>query len=275
MNKKSLKIIHGDCCEHLKKLRANSIDLVVTSPPYAQQRKGKYSGEAMEDYEAWFLPIASEIKRVLKPTGSFFLNMKAHCENKERTLYVMELVLKLRNEIGFKYVDEYIWYKSSMPGKKCFRLKNSWEPIYHFAKNNSYINHEAIKIRSKFTFKNKRGWTAYSQTGNVGGYHAIADQGEGFTDPDNILYFPTALLGKDRAFKHPAKFPIELVQFLIKGFCPPKGKVLDPFAGSGVTALAALQGGYRTIAIEKEQKYCDMIQERIDKYNSEPLRASA
>lgn len=261
-----LELIEGDCGQRLSGIPNNSIDLIVTSPPYAEQRKGKYEGTPVSEYVNWFLPIAVELKRILKPSGSFFLNLKAHCEKQERSLYVMELVLKLRNEVGFKFVDEYVWYKSAAPRKKTFRLKNSWEPIYHFSLGKNFINHDAIKVESDCTFGNKRGYTTYNETtGNIGGYHDIADQKSGWTDPGNVLYFPTSLLVKDK-FPHPAKFPRELVEFLIKGFCPENGTVCDPFVGSGMTALAALVLKRKCIAVEISSEYCKMVRKRIDTY---------
>jgi len=268
LNKQLLRILEGDCLDKLKGVSDSSVDLIVTSPPYADQRKGKYKGVSVLGYADWFLPIATELKRILKPTGSFFLNLKAHCEKKERSLYVMELVLKLRNEIGFNFVDEYVWYKSAAPRRKTFRLKNSWEPLYHFSLGINFINHEAIKRESNCVFANKKGHTEYNNvTGNIGGYHDIADQEVGWTDPDNVLYFPTALLVKDK-FSHPAKFPRELVDFLIKGFCPSEGTVCDPFVGSGTTALAALILNKKCIAIDMEKKYCQMTIDRIANYQS-------
>jgi site-specific DNA-methyltransferase (adenine-specific) len=262
----ALTLLHGDCAERLKEVKSQSVDLVVTSPPYAEQRKGKYDGVPADQYVEWFCPIGAEIRRILKPTGSFMLNIKAHCDDGERNLYVMDLVLALKRRVGLKFIDEYVWYKSALPRRKTFRLKNAWEPIYHFALDKSFIDHDAIKIFSKSTFANKRGTACYDpKSGNVGGYHHVADQAPGFTDPDNILYFPTSLLVKDK-FPHPAKFPREMVEWLVKGFCPKEGTVLDPFMGSGMTALASLIQKRRCIGIEREEQYVEMTLERLRSY---------
>lgn len=71
-------IIHGYSEQELKKLPDNSVDMIFTSPPYADRRKNTYGGIVEDKYLEWFKPIAIEIKRVLKPTGSFFLNIKPH-----------------------------------------------------------------------------------------------------------------------------------------------------------------------------------------------------
>ena len=263
LNLSLLDLKLGDCVSHLSSIPDDSVDLIITSPPYADRRKDHYQSVKSSDYIKWFSPIALELKRVLKPSGSFFLNLKAHCSGGERNLYVYELIIHLRNITGFKFVDEYVWYKSAAPRKKSYRLKDAWEPIFHFSLGKNFINHEAMSVFSKSTFINKRGYRSYNDlTGNIGGYHDIAGQGDGFTDHDNILYFPTSLMVKDK-YEHPAKFPLELVDFLIRGFCPDPGAVLDPFMGSGTTALSALRLERKCIGIEIMKEYFDMTLKRV------------
>jgi len=270
----NVTILQGDCRDRIKEIPDSSVDFIFTSPPYAERRKHAYSSTSRAEYVDWFLPLGKELKRVLKPEGSFMLNLKADCFKGERSLYVMELVIALKKEVGFNYVDEYVWYKSATPRTKTFRLKNAWEPIYHFSLGKNYINHDAIKIRSVATFAQKRGTVSLdSITGNIGGYHKIAKQVPGWTDPDNVLYFPTALLIRD-PYKHPAKFPKDLASYLIRGFCPKGGTVLDPFAGSGSTAVAALMNECRSIAIEMEPKFCQVIEERLKDYRQEQAKKS-
>ena len=109
------KIYNEDCLETMTRLPDNSVDLIFTSPPYADRRKSTYGGVKEEEYIEWFLPIANQIKRILKPTGSFFLNIKPHSHNGERSLYVMELVMELKKNIGFLFVEEYCWTKNAFP----------------------------------------------------------------------------------------------------------------------------------------------------------------
>jgi site-specific DNA-methyltransferase (adenine-specific) len=267
LNCELLTLLEGDCRDKLKQIPSQSVDLVFTSPPYAERRKKNYASIPADEYVSWFLPIGYELKRILKPSGSFFLNLKSHCHDGERDLYVYELVIALKKLVRFCFVDEYVWYKSASPRKKGHRLKDSWEPIWHFSLGKNYINHEAIHVRSKSVFLNKRGYTSFnSTTGNIGGYHAIADQGDGYTDPDNLLYYPTSLLVKDSKYNHPAKFPLELADFIVRGFCPPQGTVCDPFIGSGMTALAALRLGCCCYGVELSSEYCKMSQDRINSW---------
>ena len=90
------KTILGDCREALRGLRDNSVDLIFTSPPYADQRSQTYGGIKPDQYVDWFTPIATELFRVLKPDGTFVLNIKEKAQNGERHTYVLELILAMR-----------------------------------------------------------------------------------------------------------------------------------------------------------------------------------
>lgn len=104
------EILNGDCLATLPLLPDNSIDLIFTSPPYADQRKNTYGGIAADKYVEWFLPIASELKRVLKPTGTFILNIKEKVVEGERSTYVLELILAMRQQ-GWLWTEEFVWHK--------------------------------------------------------------------------------------------------------------------------------------------------------------------
>lgn len=109
-------ILLGDSKEVLKSLSDNSVDLIVTSPPYADQRKDTYGGIHHDKYVEWFLPISEQLLRVLKPTGTFILNIKEKVVDGERSTYVMELILAMRKQ-GWLWTEEFIWHKkNSYPG---------------------------------------------------------------------------------------------------------------------------------------------------------------
>ena len=126
------RLIHGDCTEELKKIEENSIDLIVTSPPYADQRKNSYGGINPDRYVDWFLPISEELLRVLKPTGSFILNIKEKVVNGERHTYVIELILEMRKQgwygqkslFGIKRILTRVNGRidSEIPGRDSFNL---------------------------------------------------------------------------------------------------------------------------------------------------------
>ena len=107
------KIILGDCRIKLSEIEDNSIDLVVTSPPYADARKNTYGGVHPDKYVNWFLPITEELLRVLKPSGTFILNIKERVVDGERHTYVMELILEMRKQ-GWFWTEEFIWYKKKL-----------------------------------------------------------------------------------------------------------------------------------------------------------------
>src|SRR3989344_8557017 len=90
--------IVGDCKKVLEQIPDNTFDLIVTSPPYADSRKKTYGGIHPDDYVEWFLPISKELLRVLKPSGSFVLNIKERVTHGERNTYVLELILALRKQ---------------------------------------------------------------------------------------------------------------------------------------------------------------------------------
>ncbi|HAS1748072.1 TPA: site-specific DNA-methyltransferase, partial [Enterobacter hormaechei subsp. hoffmannii] len=102
-------LFNADCLSVLKRMDDESIDLIVTSPPYADQRKNTYGGVNPDEYVSWFLPIAKELLRVLRPTGSFVLNIKEKVVNGERHTYVLELIIKMR-ELGWLWTEEYMWH---------------------------------------------------------------------------------------------------------------------------------------------------------------------
>jgi DNA modification methylase len=113
----STKLILGDCREVLKEIPDNSVDPIFTSPPYADRRKNTYGGIHPDEYVEWFLPIGQELLRVLKPDGTFILNIKEKAENGERHTYVIELILALRKQ-GWLWTEEFIWHtKNCYPGK--------------------------------------------------------------------------------------------------------------------------------------------------------------
>ena len=91
-------IFCGDAIDILQDMEENCVDLIVTSPPYADQRKDTYGGIPTNEYVEWFLPISKELLRVLKPTGTFILNIKERVKNGERSTYVMELVMEMRKQ---------------------------------------------------------------------------------------------------------------------------------------------------------------------------------
>ena len=131
-------LIFGDSVKELRKLADNSVDLIVTSPPYADQRKDTYGGIHPNKYVEWFLPISKELLRVLKTDGTFILNIKEKVVNGERSTYVMELIIEMRKQ-GWLWTEEFIWHKkNSFPGKWPNRFRDSWERLIQFNKSKTF-----------------------------------------------------------------------------------------------------------------------------------------
>ena len=263
------RVIQGDCLEVLSGFPPDFIDLVVTSPPYADKRKDRYDGIPSDKYVEWFLPIASQIMRVLKPTGSFVLNIKEGTKNGERETYVMELVLALRRA-GWKWVDDYCWSKTtSMPGRWPNRLRDAWEHCHHFTKQGKFAMYqEAVMVPAAEATK-KRGLlalrkpeecaTQYMQTGSGISTNRSKWAGRDMVFPSNVINFPLECSNVG----HPAAFPIILPSWFIKLFSEPGGVVLDPFSGSGTTCVAANRLGRKYLGIDKEEKFCEVARARI------------
>ena len=132
------EILLGDSKKVLKTIESNSIDLIVTSPPYADRRKSTYGGVTPQNYVDWFIPISEQLIRVLKSSGTFILNIKEKAEGGERNTYVLELILALRKQ-GWIWTEEFIWHKKNCyPGKWPNRFRDSWERILQFNKTRNF-----------------------------------------------------------------------------------------------------------------------------------------
>ena len=137
----------GDCAEQLQHIASDSVDLVVTSPPYTNQRSDTYGGVTPDGYVEWFLPIADELQRVLKPTGTFVLNIKERVVNGERHTYVLELILAMRKR-GWLWTEEFIWHKKNCyPGKWPNRFRDAWERLLQFNLQRKFkMNQDAVMV---------------------------------------------------------------------------------------------------------------------------------
>ena len=233
--------IVGDCEEVLKNIHNNSFDLIITSPPYADSRKDTYGGIHPDKYVKWFLPKSKEFLRVLKPTGTFILNIKEKATNGERHTYVIDLIKELKKQ-GWLWTEEFIWHKkNTYPGKWSNRFRDSWERCLQFNKNKKFnMYQEAVMIPignwAKTRLKNLSETDKRRDNSRVGsgfGKNISNWIGKKMVYPSNVLYLSTECSNKN----HSATFPLELPLWFIKLFTKECDLVLDPFAGSYTTTI--------------------------------------
>jgi len=270
------KIHHIDCLELMRKLPDNCIDMMITSPPYADRRKSTYGGISQDKYNMWFIEIAKEVKRILKPKGSFFLNIKAHAENGERTLYVMELVILLKKEVGFNFIDELCWVKNGFPGDLRGRFKNAYEPIYHFSKSRAseiiFIPNSCstpMKVASLKRAKRKHCVSTKNGSGMGGAAASSTMKKIKNARPSNVIQINNILNQYSDNVWHPAVYPVRLVDFFIRSFTHKGDIVMDPFMGSGTTAVSAKKLQRNFIGSELKKDYIDLSNKRLENTQGE------
>jgi DNA modification methylase len=263
------KVYFGDCLEVLKKFPDNCIDLIVTSPPYADNRKKTYGGIPPSQYVKWFLPISEQLKRVLKPDGSFVLNIKERVVDGERGMYVYDLVRDMRGQ-GWLWIEEYIWHKkNTYPGKWPNRFRDLWEHCYHFTKAAKFrMYQEAVMVPigdwapRRLNNLGKNDTTRQiSKTKSGFGKNVSHWVERDVVYPGNVLHLATESGNQN----HSAAFPISLPTWFIQLFSQKRDVVLDPFLGSGTTAVSAIKLDRKYIGIEKNEEYYKTALERIGK----------
>ena len=264
----SANIFLGDCKDELEKLGDNSIDLIFTSPPYADSRKNTYGGIHPDKYVEWFLSISEQLLRVLKPTGTFVLNIKEKAANGERHTYVMELILAMRKQ-GWLWTEEFIWHKKNCyPGKWPNRFRDAWERLLQFNKTtkfNMYQEEVMIpvgdwakgRLRNLSETDKKRD---NAKNGSGFGKNVSNWLNRQMVYPTNVLHLATECNNKN----HSAVFPDELPEWFIKLFTKEKDTVLDPFMGSGTTIMVAKRMRRNSIGIEILPEYYKMVKNEIE-----------
>lgn len=264
---KSFQIYAGDCKDKLSLIADNSVDLIFTSPPYADQRKHTYGGVHPDQYVDWFLPISQELLRVLHPAGTFVLNIKERVVEGERHTYVIDLIHALRKQ-GWLWTEEFIWHKkNSYPGKWPNRFRDAWERLLQFNKTRSFhmyqdevmapigdwakdrLNNlsETDKIRDESKVESGFGKNVSNWVGRNKVY------------PTNVIHLATETGNRG----HSAAFPRALPEWFIKLFTQPGNTVLDPFMGSGTTIFVALEMGRKAIGIDIVPEYVEVVEKEL------------
>lgn len=252
-------IHHGDCLDVMGTMPPDSVDLIVTSPPYAGVKRD-YGMIPHDEYIDWFTPRVLEMYRILKPTGSFILNIKENIVDGTRSLYVMELVLFLVNNQKWLLNEEYIWHKKNpWPGRWNIRFKDAWEHLYHFSKT------KEIKFnRSDVMYKkSKKSIIRDMKREHIGRTISKSGLTRNFKDASKTKYnYPTNVIHchvENNTSSHTAPFPSKIPEFFIKLLSDPGNIVLDPFVGSGTTLYAARKLGRVGVGIELYKEYYETL----------------
>jgi DNA modification methylase len=284
-----MKLLLGDCFELIKNQPDNSVDLVITSPPYSDiVNYGKnVSTKKPGDYCDWILPLFREIHRVLKPSGSFILNINDKCEGGYRSTYIYELISRNDKETPLKLYDTYIWHKKNgIPNGGAKRFRNNTEFIFHFCKDAKQMKFymdrvleeatNSTKERMKYDVtdqgeivsgKRVKNKTLYPRRKMVDGqskYIYVEQEIPEKVRPDNVFRFPTAGSARDNLIKHPAPFHKELPLYFINYLTDEGDVVLDPFSGIATTGLACKEFNRDYIGYELNETYNDFAKKRLN-----------
>ena len=258
------RILCGDCRDFNdveKLLKGSKINVAVTSPPYASQRKydetSGFKPIPPDEYVEWYRDVAANIMAHLASDGSYFCNIKEHCEDGQRSLYVKDLTLAHVRKWGWMFNDELVWTHGGIPGEVHTKFKNQFEPIFHFTVSKSIkIDPWAVSHHSDHVPQGGGGNMASQQGTGLAG--SDFDAAAGMALPGNVLSF-----GKNKeALGHSAAFPMNLPEFFIKAFSDKGDTIYDPFMGSGTTLIAAEKNGRIGYGTEISPGYCDVIVKR-------------
>lgn len=255
-------ILLGDCIEMMRTLPEQSVDSVVTSPPYATQRAKFYDSISEDKYPKWTTDWMREVKRIIKPKGSVLINIRENVRNGEISDYVHRTRLALRAD-GWVECDELIWVKpASPPVGHPRRPRRSWERILWFSLDRQpYCNPKANGNPHGRIGYDKR--SINSVTTWVNGASQEIKYGA-CRCPD---YYECAVGVEASSMKniaHPAKYPVRFAAWMIRLVTPPGGTVLDPFCGSGSTLVAAVKEGFDGIGIDNNPAYVKLAAARVE-----------
>lgn len=263
-------VTHGDAAPWLKALPRESVDLFFMSPPYADARA--YSRIHPDRYVDWFLPFARSMYEATAETGSLVLNIKNRVARTgplrgQRHPYVYQLVLALQN-MGWRWIETYIWAKpNAVPGRFGPRTKDAFEYVYHFARGpKPHWDLDAIRV----PYRADEAEIARRRLDRLGRRNTAAGFGRdrtktyllGGADPGNVISVPQTY-NQFKGVAHTAAMPEGLAEFFVRAASPPRGVVIDPFAGSGTTVVVARRVCRRAGGLELHEDFVIEARRRI------------
>jgi len=292
----------GDSLEMLRAMPSGSVNLVVTSPPYALHFKKAYGNETKDKYVEWFLPFAREIHRVLADDGSFVLNIGGSYNKgvPTRSLYHFRLLIALVDEVGFHLAQELFWYnpaKMPMPAEwvtvRRIRVKDSVEYVWWLSKtphpkaSNLRVLKEYSEDMLRLNRKGIRGTIrpsghvireSFNQIDAGGSIPSNVIETDADLAPESMMKMGnnaandlyTQRCKENGVTIHPARFPAQLPRFFIKMLTDPYDLICDPFGGSLTTGFVAEQIDRRWIAGEMSEEYLSAGKYRFEVSEQSP-----
>jgi len=263
----------GDAKEVLKKFPHGYFDLIITSPPYGNARGKHYDGVNPNAYPSFILNFHDQFWRVLADDGSFILNIKDQVENGERHRFVWHTIESM-SDMGWLSIDDYIWVKpNAMPGYWPNRLRDEWEYCFHLTKKLKFNMYQDSVKRPIGDWAKKRLFKLNDK--DNGRHNSETRSGFGrdlrkWVDKELVLPGNTikvSLIGKNLG--HPSSYPVGLPEFFIKLFTKPGDIVLDPFAGSGSTGIAAERLGRNVVLVDNKKEYYEIMKQRLNQTESQ------
>ncbi|MFQ3581994.1 MAG: site-specific DNA-methyltransferase [Chloracidobacterium sp.] len=267
----------GDSLKLLRRLPGDCVDLVVTSPPFALLRQKAYGNRDQEEYVTWLCAFGNEIRRVLRDTGSFVLDLGGAYQRgvPVRSLHQYRVLLKMCDEVGFYLAEEFFWYNpAKLPSpiewvnKRKLRAKDAVNTLWWFSKS-EWPKADVRQVLVPYSERMKtllRNPEAFYRPKNRPSGHGISSgfgTDNGGAIPSNLLRIPNTESSSSylRLCKlvgvkpHPARFPAALPEFFIRFLTTEQDLVLDIFAGSNTTGYVAEQLGRKWIALELDASY--------------------
>jgi len=254
-----MPLIIGDNVQVLKTMEADSVDLVVTSPPYDNLRtyKGNYGIDLHQ--------LGVELFRVLKPGGVCVFVMQDQTKDGHKSLTTFRTILDYCDTIGFGLFETCIYKKIGNEGawwKRRFRVDHEYMPIFVKGTKPTYFNKEPVKIPCKHANKTMTGCATRKTNGETNqSTQVVINETK---CPGTIWDYANGGDKNKLKRKHPAVFPDKIPHDFIQVFCPPDGVVLDPMCGSGSTIVQAQKLGRHYIGIDIEEEYMNICRERLE-----------
>jgi DNA modification methylase len=256
------RLICGSCREPevvARLLDGTMVNIAFTSPPYASRRKydesSGFDPVDAEEFVDWFDAVQANVRDHLADGGSWFVNIKEHCDDGERHLYVKDLAIAHKRRWGWRFIDELCWRRVSITGLYPNRFKNGFEPVFHFALGKE-IKFRAANVAYPSKYCVGEGDQRHAPKGDERDkYNAVTGRTDGMALPSNVI---DASHGGERV-EHSAVFPVSLPSFFIKAYSDSGDAIFDPFMGSGTTIIACERLGRRGFGCEISPRYCDVI----------------